>query len=162
MVKEKGIFYLRTTREKTPVIYSSEENFQIGGSKVHKSKIQNPKSKVLILTAGVTLFEAFKAQKELAKDIIECTVVDCYCIKPLDEETIRQQAAENNLIVIVEDHYPYGGLGDAVREVLDTANVSIHHLCVRKIPRSGKSEELLRFEEIDFASIVKKVKDLVK
>ena len=68
MTNEKGIFYLRTTREKTPVIYSVEEKFEVGGSKVHKLEVGSSKFKVGIVTAGITLFEALKAQKILAEE----------------------------------------------------------------------------------------------
>ena len=161
MANNEGIFYLRNTREKTPVIYDDNEEFKVGGSKAHKLKVQSPKLKVGVISAGITLFEALKAQKKLAAENIECTVVDSYSIKPLDEKTLINLAAETKKILVVEDHYPYGGLGEAVKNTLSNYNLKIEHLCVKKIPMSGSSEELLKYEEIDVTAIVKKVKEML-
>ncbi len=171
MSDEKGIFYLRTTRGKAPVIYGEKEEFKIGGSKIHKSKIQNPndksnpKSKTLIIAAGVTLHEALKAQKELAKNGVETVVLDVYSVKPIDSNMIQKLAQETKNIVVVEDHYPAGGIGEAVMQALlanfqfSISNFQFKHLCVRKLPRSGSPEELLHYEEIDSEAIVKAVKN---
>jgi len=184
MANNNGLFYLRTNRKETPVIYDEKEEFKIGGSKIHKSKIQmtndklNSKSKTLIIAAGVTLDEALKAQKELAKKGIGVAVLDCYSIKPLDTKTIIKLASELKNIIVVEDHYPAGGIGEAVLSCLITNNQiprnkqknnslehlefgdwNFVHLCVRKLPRSGSPEELLHFEEIDSSAIVKAVKN---
>jgi len=136
MANKNGLFYLRTNRKETPVIYENTEEFKIGGSKIHTVRnglkpFPTNKSKTLIIAAGVTLHEALKAQKELAKQGIETIVLDCYSVKPLDHLTI-QQLTINNFI----------------------------HLCVHKLPRSGSPEELLRFEEIDSEAIIKAVKKL--
>ena len=172
MFENHGIFYMRTTRGKTPILYTEKEKFEIGGCKVHtgKIKIQISKikmtiqnSKILIITAGITLHEALKAQKELLKDNIETTVIDCYSIKPLDEKTIIKYMGEYKNVVVVEDHYPYGGLGEAVSSLIAKYQLRItnfSHLCVKKLPRSGKPQELLNFEEIDAEAIVKRAKDL--
>lgn len=162
MAENKGLFYLRTTRAKTPVIYNEKEEFKIGGSKVHRlDKVY--KKRVVLITAGVTLFEALTAQKKLAEEGIETVVVDCYSIKPLDEETIIQLAKEYKNIIVVEDHYPAGGLGEAVSHLLTSNHLSpvtnFVHLCVRRLPRSGSTEELLRYEEIDSQAIIKAVKN---
>ena len=88
-------------------------------------------------------------------------VVDCYSIKPLDEKTILSLAKETKNIIVVEDHYPYGGLGEAVSSLLVKNKISLEnfsHLCVSKIPMSGKPEELLAYMGIDEKAIVSKVK----
>ncbi len=162
MAENKGLFYLRTTRAKTPVIYNEKEEFKIGGSKVHRlDKVYEKRA--VIITAGITLFEALTAQKKLAEEGIETVVVDCYSVKPLDEKTIVELVNDYKNIIVVEDHYPAGGLGEAVSHLL-TSNQSrlianFTHLCVRKIPRSGSTEELLRYEEIDSQAIIKAVKN---
>jgi transketolase len=165
MAGNPGIFYLRTTRKKMPVIYDEKEKFVIGGSKIHQSPCANHQS-TLIITAGITLHEALKAQKELTKENIETVVMDCYSIKPIDKETIHRLAAEIKNIIIVEDHYPAGGLGEAVLSALNNyeltslASYNFKHLCIKKLPRSGTSEELLAYEEIDANGIIKAVKSL--
>lgn len=173
MVKTKGISYIRVARPATPVIYEKSEEFPVGGFKVHRLK--SPKSKIIIIAAGITLYEALKAQEELIKENIEAVVVDLYSVKPVDEKGLRnlvQQLssrpgleAENrdsNIhIVTVEDHWADGGLGDAVLGVFAIEDhVLIHKLAVTKMPHSGKPAQLLEYEGIDAKGIVGKVRSL--
>lgn len=120
MAKNDGLFYLRTNRKTTPVIYGEKEEFHIGGSKVHKVNIVSKvlKVKTLIIAAGVTLHEALKAQKELAKSGIEVVVLDVYSVKPIDQVTINQLTHNCHNVIVVEDHYPAGGIGEEVLAVL--------------------------------------------
>ncbi len=112
--------------------------------------------------AGVTFFEAIKAADILAREGIGITVIDAYSIKPLAREVIKTAAAKtNNLVLTVEDHYPEGGLGDAVAGELSPDGMRVHVLAVRELPHSGKPEELLAKYGIDAAAIVKKVKALI-
>ena len=99
MAKNKGLFYLRTNRKETPVIYEEKEEFKIGGSKIHTVRnslkpFPTKKSKTLIISAGVTLHEALKAQTDLAKSGIEVIVLDVYSVKPLDVQTIDKRNKE--------------------------------------------------------------------
>lgn len=164
MDKHNGISYIRTTREKTAIIYNENEKFEIGGSKIlHQSK----QDKAVVFAAGITLHEALKAHKSLKNEGISVAVVDLYSIKPLDEKTIGQFAEKTKNVVVVEDHYPAGGLGEAVLSSLAESGIKnqelrFAHLCVKKIPHSGKPEELLRYEKIDSQAIVKTVQDLVR
>ena len=92
---------------------------------------------------------------------IGITVVDAYSIKPLAKDVIRAAAQKtNNTVLTVEDHYPEGGLGDAVAGELSADGVRVHKLAVTEIPRSGKAEELMAKYGIDAAAIVNKVKAL--
>lgn len=158
MNTSKGIVYMRTLRDETPVIYREEDTFFIGGSKV----FDKPNAVVTVVAAGITVHEALKAQEILEKDGIAARVIDCYSIKPIDTETLKKAASETGLIIIVEDHYPEGGLGEAVMSALaGELKVPIIHLAVTKVPRSGKPEELLAYEGIDAGSIVTTVKSHV-
>jgi len=171
MAEKDGLFYLRTNRKETPVIYGEKEEFKIGGSKIHYSKIRNPKSVIkksnnfnaLIIAAGVTLHESLKAQKELAKQGVETVVLDCYSVKPLDVQSINRLTKEIKNVIVVEDHYPAGGIGDTVADLIVNCKLKIKnytHLCVRKLPRSGSPEELLAYEEINAEAIIKAVKNV--
>jgi transketolase len=158
MAQHKGVSFLRTSRPKTPVIYNNDETFPIGGAKVRR---QAAGDKVTVVGAGVTLFEALKAADLLAKDGIGITVIDAYSIKPLGKDVIKAAAQKtNNLVLTVEDHYPEGGLGDAVAGELSTDGIKVHKLAVRELPHSGKPEELLAKYGIDATAIVKAVKAL--
>lgn len=151
MAKTKGIAYIRTMRDVTPVLYAPSDEFPIGGSKVFDA----PGATVTIVATGITVHEALKAQKAV-KGV---RVIDCYSIKPIDGTMLQKAASETKALIVVEDHYPEGGLGDAVKSALaGEQHVPIIHLAVSKMPRSGKPEELLRYEGIDAKAIVEAVK----
>lgn len=154
----QGLVYIRTTRMETPVIYENNEEFIIGGSKTLKISKED---KVTIVAAGITLHEALKAYEELKKEGILVRVIDLYSIKPLDCTTLRRSAKETGLLIVVEDHHEEGGISDAVRSCLSSSKTPIYSLAVTKMPRSGRPEELLAYEEIDKDAIVKKVKELL-
>ncbi len=159
MALHKGFVFLRTSRPKTPVIYKNEETFPIGGAKVLKQKDGD---KVTVVAAGVTLFEALKAADALAAEGIGITVIDAYSVKPLGADIIRAAAAKtNNRVLTVEDHYPEGGLGEAVASALSTDGVKVSRLAVFELPRSGKPEELIAHYGIDSTAIIKKVKAMI-
>jgi transketolase len=154
-----GIFYIRTTRPKTPVIYPPDENFEIGRAKVVR---RSEGDRITIVAAGVTLFEALAACDELRGEGIPVRVVDIFSVKPIDATTLESAARETgNLILSVEDHSLDGGLGDAVASAVAPAGIRAHKLGVGLVPRSGKPEELLAAYGIDRRAIVEKVKLLL-
>ncbi len=159
MAIHKGICFLRTSRPKTPVIYNNDEAFPIGGAKVLR---QSADDKVTVVGAGATLFEALKAADALKQEGIGITVIDAYCVKPLAKDAIKAAAQKtNNLVITVEDHYPEGGLGDAIAGELSADGVRVHKLAVFELPHSGKPEELLAKYGIDAHAIAAKVKSLL-
>ncbi len=151
-----GPVYIRSSRPKTPILYSTSEQFPAGGSKVLR---QSDKDVATVVGAGVTLFEALKAYDLLAKDGIAIRVVDAYSIQPIDRVgLIAAGKASNGWIITVEDHYAQGGLGDAVSEAVWDQGFTVQRLAVREVPRSGGPEELLDRYGISAASIAKAVK----
>ncbi len=158
MAKHKGISYIRTTRKETPVIYTSAEEFHIGGSKV---LTESRDDVFTVVSAGITLHEALQAYEILKKENIFIRVIDLYSIKPVDSVTLNLAAEETKAVITVEDHFAEGGLGEAVRSALSENAVSVYSLAVRKMPRSGKPQELLDYEEISSKAIVAKVKSLL-
>ncbi len=154
----KGMIYLRTTREKTPVIYSETDEFVIGGSKV---VYESEKDKVVIIAAGITLHEALKAYDNLRAEGIDCAVVDLYSVKPLDVATLKRLAEKTKKIITVEDHYSFGGIGEAVNTALKGTACMITNLSVTKTPRSATPAEIMAYEEIDSAAIIFAVKKLL-
>jgi transketolase len=156
MADRDGIVYLRTTREKTPIIYSPDDRFPIGGSRVLR---QSPADSVTLIGAGVTLHEALDAANRLAAEGISARVIDLYSIKPIDAATIRAAAADTAAIVTIEDHWPEGGLGEAVLSALaaDEARSRVVVLAVRDMPASATPAEQRAAAGIDAASIVRAV-----
>jgi transketolase len=115
-----------------------------------------------VIAAGITVFEALKAYEELKKENIYVRVVDAYSIKPLDEANLKTQVSETrNNAVVVEDHFAWGGLGEAVALAL-AGQAKIIHLAVKEIPRSGKPEELLDLYGLSSRHIVTAVKKLLE
>jgi transketolase len=155
MAWHTGIVYLRTTRRDLPVLYRNDEAFWIGGSKVLRS---NRKDRATIVAAGITLHEALKAYEELKKEGILVRIIDLYSVKPVDVATLRRAAFETGVIITVEDHFAEGGIADAVRTALSKHPVPVHALAVRAMPKSGKPDELLDYEEISWKAIVEVVK----
>ena len=157
--KHTGLVYIRETRSETPVIYDNNELFSIGGSKTLK---KSPTDVVTVVSAGITLHEALKAYEELKAEGIIIRVIDLYSIKPLDEKTLKKAGKETQALIVVEDHYEAGGIGEAVASALSEEAIPVYSLAVRKMPRSGKPLELLDYEDISARAIVKKVKTLLK
>jgi transketolase len=153
-----GIAYLRTHRGALPVIYGPDDEFEIGGSRVVREG-----EDVTLVGAGVTLHEALAAAEELAGDGVEARVIDLYSVKPVDTQTLARAAAETGAIVTAEDHWPEGGLGEAVLSALSVAGEScpVRKLGVGIMPGSGTPEELLREAGIDAGAIAAAARELV-
>uniref|UniRef100_A0A4D5R8Z3 transketolase n=1 Tax=Scolopendra viridis TaxID=118503 RepID=A0A4D5R8Z3_SCOVI len=151
-----GICFIRTSRPNTPVIYENTEVFEIGKAKIVRS---DKKDSVLVIGAGVTLHEAIKASDDLKNSGTHVRVMDIFTLKPIDEEGIIKHAkAAGNRIITVEDHYPQGGLGEAVLSaVAMEPEIEVRKLAVRRLPRSGKPEELMSIFGIDAESIKKAI-----
>lgn len=156
--KHVGIVYMRTTRKDTPILYDVKEDFVIGGSKVLR---RSDKDIVTVIAAGVTLHEALAAYDELQREQIPIRVIDLYSIKPVDEGTLHEAAKATKALITVEDHFLEGGIGEAVRSALAEHATPVYSLAVRKMPKSGKPEELLDYEEISKKAIIRKVKELI-
>src|SRR5918996_1782450 len=114
-----GIAYMRTHRGALPVIYEAGDGFEVGGSRVVRDG-----DDITLVGAGVTLHEALDAAEELARDGVEARVIDLYSVKPVDTRSLARAAAETGAIVTAEDHWPEGGLGEAVLSALAEAGES--------------------------------------
>jgi transketolase len=159
MADIEGISYMRTTRQATEVIYSADEQFAVGGSRVLR---QSGDDALTIVAAGITLFEALSAADQLAADGISARVIDLYSVKPLDADSIRRAAAETGRILTVEDHWPEGGIGEAVLTAVAEAGIPVAAkvLAVRHMPGSATPTEELADAGIDAAAIVTAAREL--
>jgi transketolase len=160
MAHHPGPAYMRTSRPKTPVIYSNDERFEIGGLKVLR---ESARDVATVVGAGITVFEALKAYDELKSSGLTIRVIDLYSLAPVDAKSLAAAAkATGGHLVTVEDHYAAGGVGDAVAEAVAGLGYTVHRLAVREIPRSGKPEELVERFGISASHIVSAVKMLQK
>ena len=158
-----GISYIRTTRANTPILYQPEDDFPIGGSRVVRGG--DAGDRVTVVAAGITVHESLKAADELAKGGVKIRIIDAYSVKPLDARGIAKAVRETGgRIVIVEDHWPEGGLGDAVVSglvALGVKDVALRHLAVRDMPTSGKPAELIEAAGIGARDIAAAVRALL-
>jgi transketolase len=160
LADQPGVTYMRTTRQATPVIYDPDEDFELGGSRV---LVSSSNDALAIVTAGVTVPEALAAAASLAKDGIAARVIDLYSIKPLDLATLSAAATDTGRILTVEDHWPEGGIGEAVFSALAAAGIGVKGelLAVRHMPGSATPEQELAEAGIDRAAIVAGAKRLI-
>ena len=161
MAERTGIVYLRTTRGAYPVLYGPDEAFPIGGAKVVRSSSHD---QVTLVGAGVTLHNCLAAADQLGRDGIAARVVDLYSVKPIDTETlVTAAAATGDRLVVVEDHYPAGGIGSAVLEALNDAGhpARIVHLAVRGLPGSGTPAELMDAAGISTGHVVQAAREVL-
>ena len=156
------ICYIRTSRPKTPVLYSVDEKFPIPGFKVLRLSAAD---KATVIGAGVTLHETLKAADQLKGQGIAVRVIDLYCVKPLDGAAIAAQlSATGGKLITVEDHFEEGGLGEAVITALGdvgSAPARSIRLAVHGMPHSGKPDELLDKFGISARHIADAVRDLI-
>ncbi|MEP6476260.1 MAG: transketolase [Actinomycetota bacterium] len=158
MCDMEGISYIRTTREKTPMLYGPDEEFPVGGSKTLRSSSED---RVTLVGAGITLVESLGAADLLEADGIHARVIDLYSVKPVDGATLRSALIDTGLIVTVEDHWPEGGLGDAVLDALASAGDiagRIVKIAPREMPGSGAPEELREWAGISADRIAERVR----
>jgi transketolase len=159
MAAHRGISYLRTTRNPTRVIYSSRDEFAIGGSKVLR---RSQDDRLTVVSAGITLYEALAAYETLKRRGILIRVIDLYSVKPLDLVTLRQAAGETGCLITVEDHYAAGGIGEAVATALSDRPVKVFPVAVSRMPRSGKPRELLDYEGLSADALVARIEKILE
>jgi transketolase len=160
MADRRGVVYLRTHRGELPVVYDPDEEFEIGGSRTHLEEGGD----VTLIGAGVTLHESLAAAEALAREGISARVIDLYSVKPIDVDALEKAAVETGAIVTAEDHWPAGGLGEAVMAALAEHGQRplLRRLAVEIMPSSGKPEELLSAAHIDTEAITAAARELVR
>ena len=163
MADLRGISYMRTTREKTAILYGPDDEFPIGGSRVVRGGGSD--DRVTVVAAGITVHEAIKAADELAKAGVKIRLIDAYSVKPLDASSIADAVrATGGRLVVAEDHWPEGGLGEAVVSgliSLGVKDITLRHLAVNGMPSSGKPAELLEAAGISGRDIAAAVRALI-
>ncbi|WP_455382546.1 transketolase [Salinispira pacifica] len=154
----RGVTYVRTMRGKTPVLYDNDAEFEIGGSAVLRSSDQDVGA---IVATGITVSEALKAADTLEKEGTPVTVVDCYSLKPVDAASLQKVADRSKFILTAEDHYPEGGLGDAVCSAISFSG-RMERAAVTRRPHSGSPDRLLAEQKLDAEGLASRVRELAK
>tara|TARA_Y100000766_G_C18893607_1_gene599814 strand:+ start:567 stop:1496 length:930 start_codon:yes stop_codon:yes gene_type:complete len=138
--------YMRTARNKTPVLYDGRES----EIKIGKGIVVKEGTDVAIIACGVLVHEAMVAAESLESQGVSATVVDMHTLKPLDTELIDKLAKSCGAIVTAEDHSIIGGLGGAVAEHLITTNpIPMERIGVKdRFGESAGSDEMLEMMEL--------------
>ena len=150
--------YVRFTRDKTPVFTTEATPFRLG-----KAQIFRDGKDVAIIACGPLVYQALLAAKELEKDRIQATVINCHTIKPLDDETIVKVAKKTGAVVTVEEHQIIGGLGGAVAECLSENHpVPLKRIGINdRFGESGTPDELLKKFGLTGTEIAKSARDIL-
>ena len=141
-----GPSYMRTARNKTPVLYDGRES----EIKIGKGIVVKEGTDVAIIACGVLVHEAMVAAESLESQGVSATVVDMHTLKPLDTELIDKIAKSCGAVVTAEDHSIIGGLGGAVAEHLITTNpIPMERIGVKdRFGESAGSDEMLEMMEL--------------
>jgi transketolase len=162
MARRPGINYIRTSRPKTKILYSKDDKFPVPGFKVPRRSAED---RVTVIGAGITVHEALKAADELKAQGTPIRVIDLYCVKPIDGKALAAEiAGSGGRLVTVEDHWPEGGVGEAVLGALAQAGAApakYRMLAVRNMPHSGKPDELVDAFGISAKHIAAAVREIL-
>lgn len=156
LLKDDQPAYIRVSRSASPDVYEGDLDFVL-----NKANVLCSGSKVLIVANGEMVFYAKEAAARLNKDGISTGVIDMYCIKPFDEATLLEQAKDVDLVVSVEEHSQFGGLGSRVAQTL------CHNLPKKLIEIylpdehliSGTNKEVFQYYGLDADGIEKAVRN---
>ena len=156
--KTPGPAYVRMGRASVPAVYAPDVELELGRAYVLKEGTD-----ATIIANGVEIAEANKAAKILAEEDISVEVIDAFCVKPLDSETILASVGKTGCAVVAEEHAVYGGLCSAVAELLaQNAPAPLEFVAVRDtFGKSGEFDELLTYFKLDAAAIVEAVKKAI-
>jgi transketolase len=156
---EYGPFYIRLSRPKTPVVYPEGHHFVLG-----KAVVMRQGKDATVIAAGIMVAKALDAADALARQGIDCRVINMHTLKPLDKTVIVQAASETGAIIVAEEHLAQGGLGSRVAQIV-TQEKPVPMEFVNLGDRyavSGKAEELLQRYGLTAGHIEESVKSAVK
>lgn len=135
-IQREAPMYIRLSRGAMPTLYSASEHFEPG-----KAKILRKGSDVTIIACGIMSGFAMEAARELEQQGIHATVIDLFCIKPIDRQAIVESVSKTGAVVTAEEHSVIGGLGGAVAEVLTSEGIPCFHEFVGVKDCHGESGE---------------------
>ncbi|MBP6643399.1 MAG: transketolase family protein [Flavobacteriales bacterium] len=155
----EGPVYLRFGRPKWPVFIPADMPFEIG-----KAQVLIEGSDVSIFACGHLVWKALQAAEELAKTGIKAEVINVHTIKPLDTKAVLSSAKKTGCVVTCEEHNKYGGLGDAIAQVLATTMPTPQeYVAVNdSFGESGTADQLLKKYGLDVPDIVQASQRVIK
>ena len=153
-----GPVYIRTAREKFPVLYDKNYSFTLGKAVVHGDG-----EDLAIIAIGLMVHTALDAAKVLESEGIRCTVVNSASVKPLDRETIVRVALKTGAILTAEGNSILNGLGSPVAEVLsEECPVPMARIGIPdRFGMTGKASDLLKRYGLTVEAMVEQAKKLL-
>ncbi|MHB8061574.1 MAG: transketolase family protein [Ruminiclostridium sp.] len=153
-----GPVYMRLSRNANPIVFDEAYDYKIG-----KGVIMKEGTDITIVATGYMVQKALKAAALLEADGINAQVVNIHTIKPIDEQLIISCAKQTGLVLTVEEHSIFGGLGSAVSEVLSQQYpVTMHIMGLTGYAESGDYEKLLSKYQLDEHAIYKNASSIIK
>jgi len=154
-----GPFYVRLSRPKTPIVYPERYRFTLG-----KAVTMRQGTDATVIATGIMVAKALEASDVLAKQGIDCRVINMHTLKPLDEASIVKAASETGAIVVAEEHLAQGGLGSRVSPIIAREKpVPMEFVNLGdRYASSGKAEELLQRFRLTAADIEASVKSAIR
>ena len=153
-----GPFYVRLSRPKTPIVYPEGYHFTLG-----KAVTMKQGTDATVIAVGVMVAKALEAADILARQGIDCRVINIHTLKPLDEAAIVKAASDTGAIVVAEEHLAQGGLGSRVAQTVAREKpVPMEFVNLGdKYALSGKADELLQRYGLTAERIKESVKSAV-
>jgi len=157
--RDYGPFYIRLSRPKTPIVYPEGYHFTLG-----KAVTMRQGKDVTVIATGIMVAKALEAADILARQDIDCRVINTHTLKPLDEAAIVKAAAETGAIVVAEEHLAQGGLGSRIAQIVAKEKpVPMEFVNLGdRYALSGKADELLQRYGLTARDIEESVKSAVK
>lgn len=155
LLKDEKPAYIRIGRNAVEDVYEEGKvPFELD-----KATLVKDGTDVTIIACGELVGDAKAAAEQLSSKGISARVLDMYCVKPIDKEAIIKAAKETKLIVTVEEHTMYGGMGSMVAQITAAnAPVKVINLTLPDAPVvTGKSREIFKYYGLDVEGIVKTV-----
>jgi transketolase len=152
------VSYIINGRNAVPTIYRDTDIFGLGGS---KTLFSSQKDVLTVLSYGQTLHECIGAIKLLPSDLL-IRLVDCYSLKPLDTQTVKDAVNLTKKVLIVEDCFAPGGLAPLVHQALEGIEYISYWQGIDSLPHSGTPAQNLASFGLDAASIAEKILHIIK
>lgn len=156
LLQDEKPAYIRVGRNAVEDIYTEKDcPFQMDRAVVHGDD-----GEIVIVACGEMVKPALDAKAILEREGKRVTVLDMYCVKPIDEEAVIRAAQKSKLVITIEEHAPFGGLGSMVSQIVGT-------YCPRKVVNlalpdapviTGKSKDVFEYYGLNAKGIIEQVR----
>lgn len=163
LLQDEKPAYVRVGRNPVEDIYG-ERNVPFAMDKATWLLGEAEQADIAVIACGELVKPALDAADLLQKDGIRASVLDMYCLKPIDKEAVLKAARNAKVVITVEEHSPYGGLGAMVSQIVaETGGVRVKNLALPDAPViTGTSKEVFDYYGLNAEGIAAAAKELLK